>query len=231
MSEESEYYQDLIVQGYSEEKALEYTQKYFPEFTTELPEPAPPPSFAKNQPDNLPEMDSESPGLDVEEMLEDGKILLEIARDKVVENQKAVMIAGGIFLILMVSILAYQIPAKIGPVEGEWMKSDGERVSFTSKGTYNDDSNFDATWELEGDSLTITWVSSSSTIIQNAQIEMSDDENAIWLKWTQLVIDGEESEPPTQCITLLNTEVVNTLAQYDDVSSNYASEKPSWCTD
>ena len=109
MSEESEYYQDLIVQGYSEEKALEYTQKYFPEFTTELPEPAPPPSFMKDQPDNLPEMDSESS----EEMLQDGKILLEIARDKVVENQKAVMIAGGIFLILMVSILAYQIPAKL----------------------------------------------------------------------------------------------------------------------
>ena len=78
MSEESEYYQDLIVQGYSEEKALEYTQKYFPEFTTELPEPAPPPSFMKDQPDNLPEMDSESSGLDVEEMLEDGKILLRL---------------------------------------------------------------------------------------------------------------------------------------------------------
>ena len=231
MSEESEYYEDLISQGYSEEKALAYTQKYFPDFTTELPEPAPPPSFAVTEENGLPEMDSEEPGIDIEEMFEDGKVLFEMARDKIAENQKIAMIAGSILLILMVSIIAYNIPSKMGPMEGEWMKSDGERVSFTSKGDYHDDSNYDATWELADDSLTITWTSGSSTIIQNAQIEMSDDENAVWLKWTQLIINGEESDPPNQCITLLSTEVVNTVAQYGEVSSNYASEKPSWCTD
>ena len=230
MSEESEYYENLLTQGYSEEKALSYTQKYFPEFTTELPEPAPPASFIE-QSNDLPVMDSEEPGVDIEEMVEDGKILLEMARDKIVENQKIAMIAGSIFLILMLSIIAYKIPSKIGPMEGEWMKSDGEMVSFTSKGTYNDDSNFDATWELDGDSLTITWISSSSTIVQSAQIEMSDDENIVWIKWTQLVIDGEESQPPEQCITLVSSEVSNTVAQYGEVTSNYASEKPSWCTE
>ncbi len=230
MSEESEYYENLLTQGYSEEKALSYTQKYFPEFTTELPEPAPPASFIE-QSNDLPVMDSEEPGVDIEEMVEDGKILLEMARDKIVENQKIAMIAGSIFLILMLSIIAYKIPSKIGPMEGEWMKSDGETVSFTSKGTYNDDSNFDATWELDGDSLTITWISSSSTIVQSAQIEMSDDENIVWIKWTHLVIDGEESEPPEQCITLVSSEVSNTVAQYGEVTSNYASEKPSWCTE
>ena len=231
MSEESEYYEDLISQGYSEEKALAYTQKYFPDFTTELPEPAPPPSFAVTEENGLPQMDSEEPGIDIEEMYEDGKVLFEMARDKIAENQKIAMIAGSVLLILMVSIIAYNIPSKMGPMEGEWMKSDGERVSFTSKGDYHDDSNYDATWELADDSLTITWTSGSSTIIQNAQIEMSDDENAVWLKWTQLIINGEESDPPNQCITLLSTEVVNTVAQYGEVSSNYASEKPSWCTD
>ena len=231
MSEESEYYEDLLSQGYSEEKALAYTQKYFPDFTTELPEPAPPPSFAVTEENGLPEMDSEEPGIDIEEMFEDGKVLFEMARDKIAENQKVAMIAGSILLILMVSIIAYSIPSKMGPMEGEWMKSDGERVSFTSKGDYHDDSNYDATWELTDESLTITWTSSSSTIVQNAQVEMSDDANVVWLKWTQLVINGEESDPPNQCITLLSTEVVNTVAQYGQISSNYASEKPSWCTD
>ena len=231
MSEESEYYEDLLSQGYSEEKALAYTQKYFPEFTTELPEPAPPPSFAKTKENGLPQMDSEEPGIDIEEMFEDGKILFEMARDKIAENQKIAVITGSILLILMVSIIAYNIPSKMGPMEGEWMKSDGERVSFTSKGDYHDDSNYDATWELTDESLTITWTSGSSTIVQNAQIKMSDDENVVWLKWTQLVINGEESDPPNQCITLLSTEVVNTVAQYGQISSNYASENPSWCTD
>ena len=231
MSEESEYYEDLLSQGYSEEKALTYTQKYFPEFTTELPEPAPPASFTNAEENGLPQMDSEEPGIDIEEMFEDGKVLFEMARDKIAENQKVAMIAGSILLILLVSIIAYSIPSKMGPMEGEWMKSDGERVSFTSKGDYHDDSNYDATWELTDESLTITWTSSSSTIVQNSQVEMSGDENVVWLKWTQLVINGEESDPPNQCITLLSTEVVNTVAQYGQISSNYASEKPSWCTD
>ena len=231
MSEDLEYFEGLLSKGYSEEKALDYTQKYFPEFTTELPEPAPPPSFVEKQSDGLPEMDSEEPGLDIDEMFEDGKILLEMAREKIIENKRVAMIAGSLFLILMLSFIAYKIPSKIGPLEGEWMKSDGEKVSFTSKGIYNDDSNYDSTWVLEGDSLTITWVSSSSTIVQNAQIEMSDDENAIWLKWTQLVIDGEESAPPSQCITLLSTELANNAVKYNEISAEYISEKPSWCTD
>ena len=129
MSEETEYYENLLTQGYSAEKAQSLTQKYFPEFTTELPEPAPPASFIE-QSNDLPVMDSEEPGVDIEEMVEDGKILLEMARDKIVENQKIAMIAGSIFLILMLSIIAYKIPSKIGPMEGEWMKSDGETVSF-----------------------------------------------------------------------------------------------------
>ena len=231
MSEEFEYYEDLLRQGYSDEKALEYTQKYFPEFTTELPEPAPPPSFATAQPSDLPVMDSEEPGIDIDEMVANGKILLQMARDKVAGDRKIAMIAGSIFLIIMISIIAYKIPSKIGPLEGEWTKSDGERVSFTSKGIYNDDSNFDSIWELEGDSLTITWTGTSTVIIQNAQIEMSEDENAIWLKWTQLTIDGEPSEPPEKCILLLSTDVANSAAQYGEISVDYNSEKPSWCTD
>ena len=71
-----------------------------------MPEPAPPASFIE-QSNDLPVMASEEPGVDIEEMVEDGKILLEMARDKIVENQKIAMIAGSIFLILMLSIIAY----------------------------------------------------------------------------------------------------------------------------
>ena len=41
------YHNGLLEQGYSEEEALEHTQRYFPEFSLDgrKPDPAPPPGF------------------------------------------------------------------------------------------------------------------------------------------------------------------------------------------
>ena len=239
MSEEQDYYDELLSQGYTEQRALDYTNKYFPDFTNELPEPAPPPSFADKGSAHLPEMKlGKTKQYDFESVVEDTKIIFEMARDKVIENRRAGLIAGGIFAIILVSILAFKIPSTTGPIEGDWLKSDGQKLTFDSTGTYSDSSDFSSTWEFSGDNLTIVstdiYSNSNGTaetylVLQEARIEISDDGNAMWLKWVKWVIDGEELSPPDQCILLLKSSVAKNAIEYGEVADRYLLENPQWC--
>ena len=56
--------------------------------------------------------------------------------------------------------------------------------------------------------------------------EFSDDENAMWLKWTGLEIDGDDatSEVENTCILVIK----DTNSYAEDVGK-YISGKPNWC--
>ena len=209
LSKALSYHDDLIEQGYSEEEAEEHTLRYFPDFSLDgkKPDPAPPPGF-----EFIPSEKKDSTKLNVK------------------ENKKVVYSIVGVAVALLVIYLVLQIPASTHPIEGSWTKSDGQVFTFNMDGTFEDGTGNDALWEIDGNELTITSTIGSGDdsveVIQTMKQGFSSDEEAMWLKWIGLTIDGEDStsEVENTCILLIKDS-----NSYTEDASEYISKSPSWC--
>jgi len=232
MSEALSYHDDLIEQGYSEEEAVEHTQRYFPDFSLDgkKPDPAPPPGFEfipsdKDEIENTPE-DS----FNFDKVLFKAGLLFDSAKISVKENKKVVYSICGAIVALLVIYMVLQIPASTHPIEGSWTKSDGQVFTFNMDGSFEDGTGNDAEWEIDGDSLTITSMikdgGDSVEVIQTLKQEFSSDEEAMWIKWIGLSIDGQDStsEVENNCILLIKDS-----NSYSEDASEYISKSPSWC--
>ena len=232
MSKAISYHDDLIEQGYSEEEAIEHTQRYFPDFSLDgrKPDPAPPPGFEFiPSKEKEPEMQANS-SFDIDKMLFKAGLLFDDAKLVIKENKKIVYSIVGTAVALFVIYLVLQIPASTHPIEGSWTKSDGQVFTFNMDGSFEDGTDNDANWEIEGDRLTISSTivngDDSIEIIQTLKQEFTDDEKAMWLKWTGLEIDGDDatSEVENTCIL-----VIKDTNSYTEDAGKYISEKPDWC--
>lgn len=183
MSKAREYYDGLTSQGYGETQALEFTQKYYPEFLLApvLPfVPSPPTEFQTLEnpyappvvTSNIGQMEPEGfnpyapihvgtqpsagsgTGLASLSMPNLSGMSLEKLKHTF-SDRKVIAITGGIIAILLLSILAFMIPSSTGPIEGTWVKSDGAKVTFNADNTYSDGLDFSSTWNLNGDDLTM----------------------------------------------------------------------------
>ena len=232
MSKAISYHDDLIEQGYSEEEAIEHTQRYFPDFSLDgrKPDPAPPPGFEFiPSKEKEPEMQPNS-SFDIDKMLFKAGLLFDDAKLAIKENKKIVYSIVGTAVALFVIYIVLQIPASTHPIEGSWTKSDGQVFTFNMDGSFEDGTDNDANWEIEGDLLTISSTivngDDSIEIIQTLKQEFTDDEKAMWLKWTGLEIDGDDatSEVENTCIL-----VIKDTNSYTEDAGKYISEKPDWC--
>ena len=232
MSKAISYHDDLIEQGYSEEEAFEHTLRYFPDFSLDgrKPDPAPPPGFEfipskEKEPEKQP-----NSSFDFDKLLFKTGVIFDNAKLSIKENKKIVYSIAGTVVALFVIYIVLQIPASTHPIEGSWTKSDGQVFTFNMDGTFEDGTNNDANWEIEGDRLTISSTivngDDSIEIIQTMKQEFSDDENAMWLKWTGLEIDGDDatSEVENTCIL-----VIKDTNNYSEDVGKYISKRPSWC--
>ena len=232
MSEALSYHDDLIEQGYSEEEAVEHTQRYFPDFSLDgkKPDPAPPPGFEfipsdKDEIENTPE-DS----FNFDKVLFKAGLLFDSAKISVKENKKVVYSICGAIVALLVIYMVLQIPASTHPIEGSWTKSDGQVFTFNMDGSFEDGTGNDAEWEIDGYSLTITSIikdgGDSVEVIQTLKQEFSSDEEAMWIKWIGLSIDGQDStsEVENNCILLIKDS-----NSYSEDAGEYISKSPSWC--
>ena len=53
----------------------------------------------------------------------------------------------------------------------------------------------------------------------------SSDENAMWIKWTEITENGEDITPENQpCILLIKDS-----SSYSEDADEYISKAPSWC--
>ena len=236
MSEEYDYYSDLIEKGYSDEKALEYTKKYFPEFDGSLPEPAPPPSFSQEKEEKKLTIIQQIKQIDVADVLADGYLFFESSKVKILENKKTTITVSAIFVVFLLLTLAFRIPTQMGPLEGEWMKSDGEIIQFERDGTYLDNSDYESNWDLTRTELEITSVGEIQNadgeiiphvITQYAQIDISNDRDAVWIKWTSLIVHGEPATPPDGCFLIISTKIAIDYPSYVEQSTKY--QAPSFC--
>ena len=128
MSEALSYHDDLIEQGYSEEEAVEHTQRYFPDFSLDgkKPDPAPPPGFEFIPSKNNETEKSIETSFNIDKVLFKAGLLFDNAKLSVKENKKVVYAICGAIVALLVIYMVLQIPASTHPIEGSWTKSDGK---------------------------------------------------------------------------------------------------------
>jgi len=232
MSEAISYHEDLIEQGYSEEEALEHTMRYFPDFSLDgrKPDPAPPPGFEYIPSEKINSEERPEMSFNLDKIIFKAGVLFDNSKIMLKDNKRIVYSICGILVGLLVIYMVLQIPASTHPLEGSWTKSDGQVFTFNMDGTFEDGTGNDATWEIDGDVLTIKSTvgtgDDSVEVVQVLKQGFSSDEDAIWLKWTELTIDGQDetSEVENSCILLIKDS-----NSYSEDASEYISKTPSWC--
>jgi len=245
------YFDDLISQGYPENEALDYTQKYYPGFFTrnsEVKEAIDLEDSVSNSttlnspyiPSNNEESFTEKYGPKAKIALDSTMANARVFLEKLPLDRKTAAVASTIALILIISAIAFLIPASTDPINGTWVKSDGQKLTFDSDGDYDDQSSFDSTWKLSGKDLTVI---SSGTIyysdgsresievIQEMEIYFSDDENALWLDIISVKLNGDEqnSNQEGQCVLVLKNNIASNILEYSNEYSQYLEQSPKQC--
>ena len=161
------------------------------------------------------------------------------SKEVLLQRQTAYSISVGLFIIFAFTLI-FMIPEPADPVEGKWMKADGEILNFVGDGEMIHEIQMQTTWTTDGGDLTLisqlnyidsSQQVSSQLIVQNVQFTMTEDENGMWWHWQSILINDVEQEiSEDQCALLLRTSVVENTYEYSVVSPSYDDEKPESCT-
>jgi hypothetical protein len=154
-------------------------------------------------------------------------------------NRKFVFSGLVAVLIITSIILVLMIPSPAGPLEGDWVKGDGQLFDFNSDGTMANEIYQDSSWTTSGDLLTIVSTVqyldendyfTSRIIVQEVTYTLSEDGNAMWWEWKSVSIDGVEQDVGVNtCSLLLKEKVAENNYEYSIESKGYAEETPSGC--
>ena len=161
------------------------------------------------------------------------------SKEVLLQRQTAYSISVGLFIIFAFTLI-FMIPEPVDPVEGKWMKADGEILNFVGDGEMIHEIQMQTTWTTDGGDLTLisqlnyidsSQQVSSQLIVQNVQFTMTEDENGMWWHWQSILInDVEQDISESQCALLLRTSVAENTYEYSVVSPSYDDEKPESCT-
>ena len=254
MSDSMNYYEDLISQGYSESQALEYTKKYFPKFSLEHKN--------ENLNRNSEKIDAESVVaalIDVLNLKDENNKRNRKVTDKKESKFKIVLsyieaflhivlepfsdkknrlIALGIISLILLSIIAFNIPKTQDPLIGTWVKSDGQELIFNEDKSYEDGMKYFSSWSLTGNSLILNstgeWRlengdTESYNLSQNIRISFTDDDGAIWLKWDKILLNSQNEEVPPNCSLIIKESSFKNNDDFSYYLEEYEDEKPMWC--
>ena len=161
------------------------------------------------------------------------------SKEVLLQKQTVYSISVGLFIIFAFTLI-FMIPEPVDPIEGKWMKADGEILNFVGDGEMIHEIQMQTTWTTDGDGLTLvsqlnyidsSQQVSSQLIVQNIKFTMTEDENGMWWHWQSILINDVEQEiSEDQCALLLRTSVVENTYEYSVVSTSYEDEKPESCT-
>tara|TARA_B100000965_G_C19517120_1_gene724704 strand:- start:43 stop:789 length:747 start_codon:yes stop_codon:yes gene_type:complete len=248
LSENQEYYDDLLAKGYTREDALLYTQKYYPEFSIEESsiDTNIDPSvgslggqeFNPYAPSPLIEK-QEIISQDVKDKFTQGLQLVTDKASMIVKDKRLATGAGIVFFAVLVAAIILLLPTTSGPIEGTWIKADGQEFEFDKNGDLDFDNSFTSTWDYQGSVLTMTSTRLAvdnnnqiyeMEIVQKLNIELIDDDNAMWLSWVSLTVDGQQSSQMSdECFLMMKQSTASTPDEFYTQSLKYEDDRPNWC--
>ena len=138
---------------------------------------------------------------------------------------------GGVLLVIGVATFLLQSGSNATMV-GTWVNSDGDYFSFNEDGTYSSaevSGNWTASWDVNGDILTIYFEGGEEWVIQSIRFAMSNDGDAVWIQTTVEASDG--SNHSSQYCSLIIRESLTNKGIYTalDYEDDYENSKPEWC--
>ena len=161
------------------------------------------------------------------------------SKEVLLQRQTAYSIAVGLFIIFAFTLI-FMIPDPVEPIEGKWMKADGEVLNFVRNGEMVHEIQMQSTWTTDGEDLTLisqlnymdtSQQVTSQLIVQNVKFTITEDENGMWWHWQSILINDIEQEiSEDQCALLLRTSVAENTYEYSVISTSYNDEKPESCT-
>tara|TARA_Y100000766_G_scaffold171063_1_gene146859 strand:- start:690 stop:1337 length:648 start_codon:yes stop_codon:yes gene_type:complete len=161
------------------------------------------------------------------------------SKEVMLQKQTVYSIAIGLFLVFAFTLI-FMIPEPTDPIEGKWMKADGEVLNFAGNGVMVHEIQMQTSWTTDGDDLTLisqlnyiddSQQVSSQLIVQNIKFTITEDEKGMWWHWQSVLINDVEQEVSgDQCALLLRTSVAENTYEYSVVSPTYEDEKPELCT-
>ena len=75
------------------------------------------------------------------------------SKEAVLQKQTLYSIAVGLFVVFALTLI-FMIPEPTDPIEGKWMKADGEVLNFAGNGVMAHEIQMQTTWTTDGDDLT-----------------------------------------------------------------------------
>ena len=94
-------------------------------------------------------------------------------------------------------------------------------------------------WDYQGSVLTMTStrlaVDSNNQIyemeiVQRLNIELIDDDNAMWMSWVSLTVDGQQSSQMSDgCFLMMKQSTASTPDEFYTQSLKYEDDRPNWC--
>ncbi len=145
-------------------------------------------------------------------------------------------VIGG--LLISVVLLLLMIPQDGEPIEGNWIKSDGQSLEFEAGGDFTNQIYPGSTWSLDGKILTMTSTVQiiddnqliTKLIVQTVEVSFSDDENAMWWVWDSVTIDNIPQDlDDNSCSLLLKKSLAENTYEFGINAPNYDSDKPVIC--
>ena len=145
-------------------------------------------------------------------------------------------IIGG--LLISVVLLMLMIPQDGEPIEGNWIKSDGQSLEFEDGGDFSNQIYPGSTWSLDDKILTMTSTVQiiddnqliTKLIVQTVEVSFSDDENAMWWVWDSVTIDNIDQElDENSCSLLLKKSLAENTYEFGINAPDYESDKPVAC--
>jgi len=156
-------------------------------------------------------------------------------------KKKMLIIGGSIggFLLTIGVVTFLLLSGSPATMVGTWVDSDGGSFSLYGDGTFSntafsdDKDNWTASWDINGDILTINFEGGEEWVIQTSRFAMSSDGDAVWIKSSFEASDGSNSSSP-YCSLFIRESLTNSHSEKgvytaSDYEDDYEKFKPEWC--
>lgn len=153
--------------------------------------------------------------------------------------QRNVLYATVVVMLLLGGVvLMFMIPQSTEPIEGTWIKSDGQAFEFDGDNGFNNQIYPGSSYTFDGGSLVMTSTVQvidngqldSKLIIQSVDVTITGDENAMWWVWSSVTVDNEQQElDESSCSLLIRTSIAKNTYEFGLHAPDYQSEKPLLC--